>query len=78
MRWIAFRKAIDFQPDNADIRGWFGLELRTLGQYAESVEALERANELGSKRPEWKHDKVAAESTEAENSWSSKRSCLRS
>ncbi len=58
---VAFRKAIEFQPDNADIRGWFGLELRALGQYAESVEALERANELGSKRPEWKHEKVAAE-----------------
>ena len=58
---VAFRKATEIEPGNADAYGWFGLELRTLGQYAESVEALVQANKLGSKRPGWKHLKVAAE-----------------
>src|SRR5262249_46735489 len=50
---VAYRKAVDLQPDHAEALCNLGLLLRRLGRFREGRDALRRGHELGSKRPGW-------------------------
>jgi serine/threonine-protein kinase len=50
-----FEKALRLEPDDALTHYNLGLALRCQGKFAESLTAIRRAHELGSKNPSWRH-----------------------
>ena len=58
-RWIdaenGFRRALDYTPDNAEVRHWYSLFLSTTGRFEDSLQVAERAQQLDPLSPVVNH-----------------------